>query len=166
VAESSFVGYDRALPAAVISDGVLMVPLWAVTSLSLTETYQLPPVGSAGHRAVAQVHDDTLSLSGVLLGPERFTWKLLLEQLAEASKRGTALAAFSGGTVGGLILITGLTVRTDIQIQSLVFTANAAKRDALDVQLTMAHLPLPSLLGKLLDVASLGVGALADVVGN
>jgi hypothetical protein len=164
--ESSFVGYDRALPAAVISDGVLTIPLWAVTSLSLTETYQLPPVGSAGHRAVAQVHDDTLSLSGVLVGPERYAWKLGLEQLAEASKRGTALSAFSGGTVGGLILVTALTIRTDIQIQTLSFTANSAKRQALDVQLTMAHLPLPSLLGKLLDVASVGVGALADLAGN
>jgi hypothetical protein len=126
--ESSFVGYDRALPAAVISDGVLTIPLWAVTSLSLTETYQLPPVGSAGHRAVAQVHDDTLSLSGVLVGPERYAWKLGLEQLAEASKRGTALSAFSGGTVGGLILVTALTIRTDIQIQTLSSPASASAR--------------------------------------
>jgi hypothetical protein len=172
----SFLSYLGSVPSAVISDGLLIIPLWAVNSLSLNETYHLPPVGSAGHRAVAQVHDDTLTLSGLLVGPERFTWKLMLEQLAEASKRGTALpaeiaalpgtASLARGRVGGLILVTALTIRTDIQIQSLSITATAAKRDALEVQLTMAHLPLPSLLGKLLDVASLGVGALGDFLGS
>jgi hypothetical protein len=164
--ESSFVGYDRGLPSAVLSDGVLTVPLWAVSTLAISESYQLPPMGSTGFRAVSQVHDDTITLSAALVGPERFAWKLGLEQLAEASKRGTALGTFTGGRVGGLILVTSMTIRTDIQVQSMSFTANAAKREVLDVQLTLAYLPLPSLLGKLLDVASLGVGALHDVTGR
>ena len=164
--ETSFIAYDHGLPSALLSDGILTIPLWAVSSLSLSETYQLPAIGSTGHRAVAQVHDDTLSLSGTLVGPERFTWKLGLEQLAEAGKRGTALAAATRGTVGGLILVTAMTIRTDIQVQSLTFTATAARRDVLDVSLTLAHLPLPSLLGKLLDVASLGVGGLSDWAGH
>jgi hypothetical protein len=32
--------------------------------------------------------------------------------------------------------------------------------------MSLAHLPKPSALGKLLDVASVGVGALADFGGN
>jgi len=68
----------------------------------------------------------------------------------------------SGACVG--LTVTSLTIRTDIQVQSLSFSVNAAKREVIDVQMTLAHLPLPSLLGKLLDVASVGVGALADVV--
>lgn len=152
------------LPSAVLSDGVVSVPLWAVGTISLTEAYQLPPVGSAGLRAVSQVHDDTLTISATLPGSDRFAWKLALEQLAEASRRGTALAAFTSGRQSGLILVTSMTIRTDIQVQSLTFTASAARRDTLDVQLTLAYLPLPSVVGKLLDAANVSVQALRDVI--
>jgi phage protein U len=161
----SFVDYLN-IPSAVISDGITTVPLWAVTSLQLSETYQLPPIGTTTQRAVVSVHDDSVSLSGVLVGPERYAWKLALETLAEASKRGSALAAMTGGKVGGLILVTSMTIRTDMQVQSLSFTASSAKRDALDVSISLAHLPLPSALGKLLDMASVLVGGLADFAGS
>jgi len=61
--------------------------------------------------------DDTVSLTGILVGPERFAWKLALETMAESAKRGSALAAMTGGKVGGLILITSMTIRTDMQVQ-------------------------------------------------
>ena len=154
------------LPSAIISDGALAVPLWAVTSISLSESYHLPPIGSSGAKAIVSTHDDTVSLSGLLVGPDRYAWKLELETLADVSKRGGALAAATGGRAGGLILITSMTIRTDMQIQSLSFTASAAKRDALDVSLSLAHMPLPGALAKLLDTASLAVGALSDWKGN
>ena len=158
----SYLNYGH-IPSAVITDGLVPpVPLWAVTAMTLTETYQLPPIGSTTSKASVGVHDDTIALSGVLVGAERYTWKLVLETLAESSKRGSALAAYTGGKVGGLILVTGMTIRTDMQVQSLVFGATAAKRDTLDVSITMAYMPLPGSLGKLLDVASIGIGALAD----
>jgi hypothetical protein len=59
-----------------------------------------------------------------------------------------------------------MTIRTDMQVQSLQFSALAARRDVLEVTMTMAHLPLPGALGKLLDAASVGVGALADWAGH
>jgi hypothetical protein len=161
----SFQSY-LAVPSAIISDGIVTIPLWAVTQMSLTETYHLPPIGSSGARAVVATHDDTVSLSGVLVGAERFTWKLALETLAESSKRGSALGKFTGGKVSGLILVTSMTIRTDMQVQSLTFSASAARRDVLDVSIALAHMPLPSALGKLLDVASIGIGALADFGGN
>lgn len=71
-------------PSAIISGGLVTVPLHAVTSLSLSETYQLPPIGSSGLKAAVAVHDDTISLSGSLIGDERFAWKLALENLAYA----------------------------------------------------------------------------------
>lgn len=150
------------VPSAIISDGIITVPLWAVTSVSLTESYHLPPIGSSGAKAAVSTHDDTVTLSGLLVGAERFAWKLALETLAEAGKRGSAIAAASLGKVSGLVLVTALTIRTDMQIQSLTFTASASKREALDVSVTLAHMPLPGALGKLLDVASLGVAALAE----
>lgn len=154
------------VPSAIISDGIVVIPLWAVTQMSLTETYTLPPIGSTAMKATVDVHDDSIQLTGVLVGPERFTWKLLLETLAESSKRGTALATFTGGKVSGLILITSMTIRTDMQVKSLQFTASSTKREALDVVISLAYTPLPGSLGKLLDVASLGIGALADAFGN
>lgn len=154
------------VPSAIISDGILTVPLWTVTTMSLGENYHLPPIGSSGVKAIVAMHDDTISLSGVLVGAERYTWKLTLETLAEASKRGSALGSFTGGKVSGLILVTSLTIRTDMQIQNLTFNVSASKRDAIDVSISMAHMPLPGALGKLLDVASLGVAALADWGGN
>ena len=158
----SFQNYGT-IPSAIISDGALnTIPLWAVTTLSLSQTYHLPPIGSSGAKAIVSTHDDTISMSGILIGAERYAWKLLLERIAEASKRGTALGALTGG----LILVTSMTIRTDMQIQSLTFSVSAAKRDAIDVSITMAHMPLPSALGALFSAASIGVGALADFGGS
>lgn len=155
------------VPSAIIYDGtILIVPIYAVTTISLSETYHLPPIGSSGARAIAATHDDTITLNGTLVGAERFAFKLVLETMAETSKRGNLIAAATGGRVSGLILVTSMTIRTDMQIQSLTFTASAAKRDALDVSISLAHMPLPGALGKILDVAAIGVGALSDIIGN
>jgi hypothetical protein len=150
------------IPSAIISDGVLSIPLWAVTSISLSESYHLPPIGSSGAKSIVSTHDDTVSLVGVLVGPERYAWKLDLETLADVSKRGSAISAATAGQMNGLILVTSMTIRTDMQIQTLSFSASASKREVLDVSLSLAHMPLPGALGKLLDTASVAVGALSD----
>lgn len=152
--------------SAIISDGVQTIPLWAVTAMSLSETYHLPPIGSKGARAILSTHDDTISLSGLMLGDARFTQKIALETLAETSKRGTPLESLGtrlGIDIGGLILITSMTLRTDMQIQTLSFSASAARRDVLEVSLTLVHMPRPGGIHKLLDIGSLGVAALMDL---
>jgi hypothetical protein len=151
-------------PSAVLSDGIVPVPLWSVTQMSIEETYSLPQIGGTSRKAAVASHDDTISLTAVLLGPERFAWKLALENLADSSRRGTALQKLTSGAVGGLILVTAATIRTDLAVQSLGFTLSAARRDTLDVTLRMAHLPRPGSLSKLLDIASVGVGALTDLL--
>ncbi len=151
-------------PSAVLSDGIVPVPLWSVSQMSIEETYALPQIGGTSRKAAVASHDDTISLTAVLLGLERFTWKLALENLAEASRRGTALSKLTGGAVGGLILISAATIRTDLAVQSLTISMSAARRDTLDVTMRLAHLPRPGNLAKLLDVASVGVGALTDLL--
>jgi hypothetical protein len=169
---------NTAVPSAVLADPVqliaqafvpvpatvtpLFVPLFAVTSISLSESYHLPPIGSSQERMMVAAHDDTISLSGLLVGPQRFTFKFMLETMADLSKRGTAVERITRGVVSGLTLITSMTIRTDMQIQSLTFSASAARRDVLDVSITLAHVPRPGVLAKALDAARLGVGALAD----
>ena len=160
-ADLSFQKLD-VVPSAVLSDGALTVPLFAVTQMSLTETYHLPPIGSSGQRTAVATHDDAISLAGVLAGPLRFTWKFLLETMAEASKRGTALEGLTNGAASGLILVTSMTIRTDLQVQALAFAASAAKRGVIDVSISLVHMPLPGALTRILEVGSLGIGALAD----
>jgi hypothetical protein len=156
-----------AVPSAILSDGaVLTIPLWAVTAMSVGATYHLPPIGSSGARASVASHDDTVSLTGSLLGAERYAWKYALERLAESSRGGSALAAHTSGALGGLILITSMTIRTDMYVQSLTFSSSANRRDVIDVTIALVHAPLPGALGVLLDAVAVGVGALTDWGGN
>lgn len=159
--EGSF--QDLVVPSAVLADPPLMVPLFAVTSMSLTEAYHLPPIGSSKQRMIVAAHDDTISLNALLVGRERFTLKFLLETMANLSKRGTITERVFRGAVSGLTLVTSMTIRTDLQIQSLTFGASATRREAIDVSMSLVHVPRPGVLAKVLDVASLGVGALGDL---
>ncbi|MBZ4422788.1 hypothetical protein [Myxococcus sp. RHSTA-1-4] len=153
-------------PSAILSDGLVTLPLYAVSTVTLSQSYHLPPLASSGLRTAVGTHDDTLSLSGLLVGPERFRQKFELELLAESSRRGSVVEGLTGGAAGGLVLITSMTVRTDLQVQSLSFTSSAARRDVLDVSMTLVHMPRPGITGRLLEVASLGVRALADFGGR
>lgn len=151
------------VPSAVLWDGgLLLIPLFAVTQMTLTQSYHLPPIGSAGARAIAPVHDTLVRLSGLLVGPSRFGLKLALENQAETGQRGSAAAAITGGAIGGLVLVTAMTIRTDMQVKELTFSVNSAQRQTLTVGIGLEHVPKPSALGKLLDIASIGVGALMD----
>jgi len=160
---SSFASYLHT-PSAILSDGIIPVPLWSVTQMSIEETYSLPQIGGTSRKAAVASHDDVITLTAVLVGHERFAWKLALENLAEASRRGTALSKLTQGAVGGLILITSATIRTDLAVQGMTISMSAQRRETLDVTLRMAHLPRPGSLAKLLDIASVGVGALTDAL--
>ena len=150
------------IPSAILADGPIVVPLWAVTTLSLSESYHLPPIGSDARRVLVETHDDTISLSGALIGPTRFAHKLLLETVAEQSMRGSVLESLTGGQAGGLILWTGLTLRTDIFVKSLTFTTSASRRDSIDVTMSLEHLPRPGALAKILDFANTLVSSILD----
>ena len=169
LANNSFQRFD-VIPAAILFDGVVPVPLYAVTQMTLTETYHLPPIGSAGARAIVSTHDDTIQLTASLVGPTRFAMKAVLEAIAESSKRGTkalatALVGIKPPRMNGLVLVTAMTIRTDMQVQSMTFSATVNRRQTLDLQMTLAYMPNPGIVGKLLDLGSIAVGALADM-GN
>jgi hypothetical protein len=164
---NSFTSYTQGglipvIPSAIVSDGIAVwIPIYAMTQMTLAESYAFPPVGSTGLRAISQTHDDTVTLRGSLVGDLRYTWKTALELLADSTKRG-------GSWVNGVLLVTGMTIRTEMQIQSLVFDNFSAKRHSLDLTMTMVYMPRPkNLIGKLVDAAgSIAVGALGDAAGN
>lgn len=152
------------LPSAILTDGLLPVPLFVVTRMVLSETYSLPPVGSSGFRAAIDNSDDSVQLSALLIGPQRFAWKQSLELLADFSRRGGALTRWTGGSVGGLILVTSMTVRLDMQVTELTFTASANRRDTLEVNIGLRHVPQPGPLNLLIDVGAAAVISLTDAL--
>ena len=160
---SSFAPYLHT-PSAVLFDGIVPVPLWAVTQLSINATYSVPPVGGSNRRVALPTHDDAISLSAVLIGPLRLEWKIALENIAEASRFGTVLSPKSGGLGTGLVLVSSATVRTNLAVQSLSFSLTATRRDTIDVSMSLLHLPAPGSLTRLLDVTSIAVGALTDAL--
>lgn len=154
-------GLTPVIPSAIVSDGIVPIPIYAVTQMTLSESYQFPPIGSTGAKAILQTHDDSVTIKGSLVGDLRFTWKVALELLAESSKRGNTY-------INGLILVTSMTVRTEMQIRTLKFDAFNTKRESLDLTLVMDYMPKPkNTIGKLVDAASsIVVGALGDFAGN
>ena len=160
---SSFAPYLHT-PSAVLFDGVIPVPLWAVTQMSIDSTFSVPAVGGTNRRVALPAHDDTIGLSAVLIGPLRMEWKIALENIAEASRYGTALSPKTGGIGTGLVLVSSATVRTNLAVQSLSFSFTAARRDTIDLTMRLIHLPPPGSLTRLIDVTAIGVGALTDVL--
>lgn len=152
---------EQMRPSAILTDGVLTAALHAVTVVTLSQTYHLPPFGSGIGRAMIDTHDDTFSLSGLLVGDRRMLQKLALETLAESAMRGSPMGFASAGFFDGLVLVTSLGIRMNMFIQSLTITASSAKIGALDVSLSMIQAPRLGILGKLTD-AALAVGALSD----
>jgi hypothetical protein len=58
--------------------------------------------------------------------------------------------------VTGIPVVCGLTISTDMQITALRFVQSADRRDALDLDMTLLHVPRNSaaaLIGELADVA-------------
>lgn len=153
-------------PSALLTDGLLFVPLWGVTRMTLSERYRLPPIGSSGFRAAVGTSEDSVSLTALLVGPQRFAWKQGLELLADLSRRGGLLARRTGGAVGGLVLVTALTVRTDMQVTELSFTATAQRRDTIETSIALQHVPAPNPLNQLLDTGAAAVMTAVDFFGD
>lgn len=171
--KSSYLNYQKVLlgkggfdtpgwPSAIVGEVFLPIPLWAVTMMTLNESYHLPPLTSSQSRQLVDTHDDTITLSASLIGPDRFLFKEGLEFVAEQSMRGSWLEGITKGATGGLVFITTMTIRTDMYVQSLSFSASASRRETLDLSMTLAHLPRPGMLSQYLDLAAIGLGAALD----
>lgn len=152
-------------PAALLTDGVLSASLYAVSVITLNQTYHMPAFGAGLGRAMIDTHDDTLTLSAMLVGPERLLQRLALETLAESAMRGSPVSLASGGLLDGLILVTPLGIRLNMFVQSLSVTASAARIAAFDVNISLIQAPKLGLVGKLLDLA-VSVASLDDGTGG
>lgn len=163
---NSFINYATAPSAVLIPLTVAVpVPLWAVSTISLSESYHMPPVGVNGAHAMVDTHDDTISISGMLVGWERYLWKEALETMAESTLGGGLLGGIAGPARYGIMLWTAMTLRTDMFIQSLTFSASSSKRATLDVSITLKHMPRPGPVAAALDLANCAASSLLDGFG-
>lgn len=138
------------------------VPLFAVQSMVLSDGYRIERIlGSRFSQAVAPT-EKTISIRAVLIGQQRLLIKQALEALALVTR---AIAAAAAPVLGitGIPVVAGMTVSVDMQITKLTFTHSVDKREALDVQIEMSHVPrtaIDSLIATGLDLA-LGVATAA-----
>jgi hypothetical protein len=134
------------------------VPLLYVQSMTISEGYRIERVaGSRFSQAVAPT-TKTIAIEAVLPGPDRLLVKKGLEALALVSRVMVAATAPLLG-VTGIPVVSGLTISLDMQITDLRFTAGTSKREALDVSLTLAHVPRSSITAVLGEVADLALAA-------
>ncbi|MGW5002672.1 hypothetical protein ACWEP8_34015 [Streptomyces hydrogenans] len=138
------------------------VPLFTVTSLSLSEGYQVARIAGSRLAQLVAPTTRTISVEAVLVGRTRLLSKKGLEAMALTSR------ALAGSTAplmkaAGLPVVCGMTVSLDMQITSLRFTQSNQKRDALDVTISLEQVPrssLTAILGEAMDLA-LATGSVA-----
>ena len=157
MSDRSFVEEFQHLPSATLIALPLAVPLFAVSRMSLSESYALPPVGASAFRAATTASTDTVSLSALLVGPQRLLWKKDLELISAASRTGSSLFFLPDG----ITLVSTLVTRTHMQVTELSFTAAAQRIDCIEVSVTLRHVPKPGPLDALVD---LGATAVASAV--
>jgi hypothetical protein len=140
------------------------VPLLYVQSLNLSEGYQIERIaGSRFSQAIAPT-TKTIAIEAMLLGANRLLLKKELEALALVSRVLVAAAAPALALVG-IPVVSGLTISLDMQITDLRFAQSVQKRDAIDVSITLRHVPrsaATALLGELTDLALAAGTALAS----
>jgi hypothetical protein len=140
------------------------VPLLYVQSMSVSEGYRIERIaGSSFSQAIAPT-TKTISIEAILLGPERLLLKKELEALALTSRVLVAATA-RALAIAGIPVVSGLTISLDMQITELRFSQSVQKRDALDVTLSLQHVPRSSLFSVLGELADLALGVGSAIVG-
>jgi phage protein U len=142
-----------------------VVPLFAVTSMTLKESFKLPELGKADKKSqwLGKVEDD-VTIDGALIGPDRFFYKAALEVMADLSILLNAFVPVPG--LGGIVLVSGLTVLTEMQISDLKFTQTSQDFGSIGVSISLKHCPrglIGQVIGQGLNMASSLAGSAANV---
>lgn len=132
-----------------------VVPLMTVTSMTLNEGYQVAKIAGSGLAQLVSPTTKSIAIEAVLVGRERLLIKKALEAMALTSR---ALVAATAPlmALSGIPVVSGFTISLDMQITTLRFTQSNQKRDAIDVSMTLEHVPrtnLAAIVGEALDLA-------------
>lgn len=143
------------------------VPLLYVQSMTMSEGYQIARIAGSKFMQALAPTTKSIAIEAMLIGPERLALKKALEALALTSRVLVAATA-PALAVSGIPVVSGLTISLDMQITSLRFSQSAQKRDALDVSITLEHVPrsaLSLIAGEVADLAlAAGSAALTTAV--
>jgi hypothetical protein len=112
------------------------VQLRHVQSLTVTEGYRVERIMGSRFVQATQPTNQTIAIEAVLLGDDRLDQKKELEIVALVSRQLVANAPFGLSAVG-IPVVSSLTPTVNMQITDLRFTQSVAKRDALDVSITL-----------------------------
>jgi hypothetical protein len=134
------------------------VPLFAVTRITLSENYELPPVGDRGLSQSTGKITRSIQVDATLIGDERHLIRLGLEAMADLSKTLPALTSL----VSGIPVVAGLTTLLDCQISSLSFSQSSDEKDVFTASISIKHCPRPgisALISEATNAATAIVGA-------
>ncbi|SDM02142.1 hypothetical protein [Nonomuraea jiangxiensis] len=131
------------------------VPLFHVQSMTISQGYRIERIMGSRWSQATQPTVKTIAIEAVLIGPDRLLVKKALEAMALTSR---ALAATAAPlmAVAGIPVVSGLTISLDMQITDLRITQSTTKREALDVSMSLHHVPrsnLSALAGEAADLA-------------
>jgi hypothetical protein len=142
------------------------VPLFYVQSMSMTEGYKIERIAKSRWSQAIAPTTKTITIEAILVGRERMLLKKALEAEALASRALIAAEAPLLKTTG-IPVVSGFTISLDMQVTELRFAQSNAKRDAIDVTMTLQHVPRANvtvLIGEIADLAlSAGSAALPAV---
>jgi hypothetical protein len=137
------------------------VQLRYVQSITISGGYEIERIMGSRFAQATRPSTTTIAISAVLLGPDRLVEKKELEAVALVSR---ALAVQSALGVGGVPVVSGVTISLDMRVTSLKITQSVAKRDALDVAITLLHVPRSGLSAAIGQAADLALAAASAAV--
>lgn len=137
------------------------VPLLAVSRISLSEKYSLPPVGDKGLSQSSSKIDREVQIDALLIGDERQPMRLALEAMADLSKT----LPLASSLISGIPMVAGLTTLLDMQVNSLSFSQSAEEKDVYTVSISLKHCPRPGVMALLSGVtnAAASIGGVAKL---
>jgi hypothetical protein len=136
-----------------------VVPLEYVQSMTISEGYRIEKIAGSRFSQAISPNTKTIAIEAMLVGPERLLLKKFLEALALSSRALVATTSFALRFVG-IPVISRLTISLDMQITDLKFVQNTQNREALNVSISLTHVPrtnVATILGEAADLA-LAVG--------
>ncbi len=131
------------------------VPLFHVQSMTMSQGYRIERIMGSRWSQATQPTVKTIAIEAILIGPDRLLIKKALEAMALTS-RALVAAAAPLLAVAGIPVVSGMTISLDMQITDLRVTHSTSKRDALDVSISMQHVPrsnISALAGEAADIA-------------
>lgn len=141
------------------------VPLLYVQSLTMTEGYQIQRISDSRFSQAIAPTRKAIAIEAMLLGPERLLLKKSLEALALTSRLLVATTARTLA-VTGIPVVCGLTISLDMQITDLRFSQSVQKRDAIDVSISLEHVPRSNTTALIGEIADLALAAGSAIVAG